>query len=92
MSTAVLFLTHVFDPETTAAFEKPRTEAAGFGDVWVLHDQAGRLRGGRPAAVRTLTPVEDPLTPVPLTEVQERLLCDALGCDPQARHRRRRPA
>ncbi|MFD0354342.1 hypothetical protein ACFVHW_11470 [Streptomyces sp. NPDC127110] len=44
------------------------------------------------AGVRTLVPVEDPWERESLSELQGRLLCDALGCEPQARHRHRRPA
>ncbi|MCX5374921.1 hypothetical protein [Streptomyces sp. NBC_00091] len=56
-------------------------------DVAVRRQQ--RLPG---AGARTLTPVEDLFTQEPLSDAQEQFLCDVLGCDPQARDRRRRLA
>ncbi|MGK4586088.1 hypothetical protein [Kitasatospora sp. HPMI-4] len=37
-----------------------------------------------------IPPVEDPYERPALTDLQQELVCDALGCPPHSRHRRRR--
>ncbi|MGE7390854.1 hypothetical protein ACQKM2_35805 [Streptomyces sp. NPDC004126] len=96
---------HVVHPSVDAArHDAGRHALAAHGDTVALAEIELRLVDAQDvdvrrqqrhpdARVRTLLPVEDPFTRLPpLSPLQEELLCDVLGCDPQARHLRRRPA
>ncbi|MEU3726741.1 hypothetical protein [Streptomyces sp. NPDC031705] len=96
---------HSVHPSVDAARHDAGCHAiAAHGDTLALADIELRLIDAHDVDIRrqqrhpdtrgrTLLPVEDAFVRVvPLSPLQQELLCDVLGCDPQARHRRHRTA